>query len=134
MLHATSDGSTLDKRMRATRVGEELEWWNHGVIRLLVSQLCHAVQVWWPWASAVWGEVQFELMMAVLWENMAEPCSFGPPQPPPFPIGKWTQQPYCCQSLVLGCNPVSYMRVQSLLSRGVQSTQLPVKHSSGFCW
>ncbi|KAL0042783.1 hypothetical protein WJX79_011021 [Trebouxia sp. C0005] len=46
------------------------------------------VQVWWPWASAVWGEVQFELMMAILWENMAEPCSFGPQRPPPFPIGK----------------------------------------------
>ncbi|DBA93880.1 TPA: hypothetical protein ACH3X3_013925 [Trebouxia sp. C0006] len=46
------------------------------------------VQVWWPWASAVWGEVQFELVMAILWENMAEPCSFGPQRPPPFPIGK----------------------------------------------
>lgn len=46
------------------------------------------MQVWWPWASAVWGEVQFELMMAILWENLAEPCSFGPRAKPPFPIGK----------------------------------------------
>lgn len=62
---------------------------------LLVDSFCEgkvtswpAMQVWWPWASAVWGEVQFELLMAVLWENMAEPCSFGPQRPPPFPIGK----------------------------------------------
>ncbi|KAL3144165.1 hypothetical protein ABBQ32_003949 [Trebouxia sp. C0010 RCD-2024] len=46
------------------------------------------IEVWWPWASAVWGQIQFELMMAVLWENLAEPCSFGPQRPPPFPIGK----------------------------------------------
>ncbi len=48
--------------------------------------------MWWPWASAVWGEVQFELMMAILWENMAEPCSFGPQRPPPFPIGQYTSK------------------------------------------
>ena len=28
--------------------------------------------------------------MAVLWENMAEPCSFGPQRPPPFPIGQYS--------------------------------------------
>lgn len=66
------------------------------VIRDPVCHSANALQVWWPWASAVWGEVQFELMMAVLWENMAEPCSFGPQRPPPFPIGQYT-----CAALLL---------------------------------
>ncbi len=44
--------------------------------------LVWAAQVWLPWAAAVYGEVQHQLLLAVLCENAAEPCSFGPQAPP----------------------------------------------------
>ena len=44
-------------------------------------------QVWMPWAHLVIGEAQFSTMMAFLWENMYEPCSYGPAPPPLNPIG-----------------------------------------------
>ncbi len=70
------------------------------VICLEVTLGLHGVQIWWPWASAVWGEVQFELMMAILWENLAEPCSFGPKRPPPFPIGTADLPTHCIRAVI----------------------------------
>ena len=46
------------------------------------------LQVWWPWANAVWGELQYALTIGILWENLCEPCSFGLPRAPRFPIGQ----------------------------------------------
>ena len=51
-----------------------------------------SAQVWMPWAHLIVGEAQFRTMMAFLWENMYEPCSFGPPAPPLYPTGV----PRCC--------------------------------------
>jgi hypothetical protein len=45
-----------------------------------------AAQVWLPWAAAVHGEVQQQLLLAALAENAAEPCSFG--RPPPSAAGR----------------------------------------------
>jgi len=42
--------------------------------------------VWLPWAAAVHGEVQQQLLLAALAENAAEPCSFG--RPPPSAVGR----------------------------------------------
>ena len=44
--------------------------------------------MWWPWANAVWGELQYALTIGILWENLCEPCSFGLPRAPRFPIGQ----------------------------------------------
>lgn len=44
------------------------------------------MQVWLPWAAAVYGEVQHQLLMAVLLENAAEASSFA--QPPRSVIGQ----------------------------------------------
>lgn len=44
-------------------------------------------QVWMPWAHLLVAEAQFRTMMAFLWENMYEPCGFGPQAPPACPIG-----------------------------------------------
>lgn len=40
-----------------------------------------------PWASAIFGEAQYQLCLAVLWENACEPGSFGPLSPMWHPIG-----------------------------------------------
>lgn len=34
------------------------------------------------------GELQYELLLAILWENACEPCSFGPREEPLFPFGR----------------------------------------------
>jgi hypothetical protein len=44
-------------------------------------------QVWWPWANAVFGQLQFELLMGVIWENMCEPANFGARARPAVPVG-----------------------------------------------
>lgn len=36
----------------------------------------------------IFGELQYELLLAIFWENAEEPCSFGEEQVPQFPIGK----------------------------------------------
>ncbi|KAK9808775.1 hypothetical protein WJX72_003363 [[Myrmecia] bisecta] len=46
------------------------------------------VQIWFPWVSAVFGEAQYSLLMAIIWSNMAEACSFGPKPKLWHPIGK----------------------------------------------
>ena len=33
------------------------------------------------------GELQFQLLVAIFWENVYEPCSFGRCSAPPAPIG-----------------------------------------------
>ncbi|KAK9809768.1 hypothetical protein WJX73_004442 [Symbiochloris irregularis] len=45
------------------------------------------IQVWVPWANAILGEAQYQLCLAVLWENASEPGSFGPATPMWHPIG-----------------------------------------------
>ena len=44
------------------------------------------MQVWLPWAAAVYGEAQHQLLMAVLLENAAEAGSFA--QPPQSTVGQ----------------------------------------------
>ena len=51
----------------------------------LSVQLC-GMQVWLPWAAAVYGEVQHQLLMAVLLENMAEASAFA--QSPQSTVGQ----------------------------------------------
>lgn len=45
------------------------------------------MQVWIPWANCIAGEVQYQLVLACLWENAYEPSSFGPTPPMWHPIG-----------------------------------------------
>jgi hypothetical protein len=46
------------------------------------------MQISVPWVSAVFGASQYELLLAAFLENLAEPCSFGPKQAPPIPVGR----------------------------------------------
>jgi hypothetical protein len=46
------------------------------------------LQVCIPWVRAVFGELHYELILAALWENAAEPATFGERQPPYYPIGE----------------------------------------------
>ncbi len=46
------------------------------------------MQVWLPCVRAVFGELQYELVLAALWENAAEPPTFAPRPPPYSPIGQ----------------------------------------------
>ena len=48
----------------------------------------HATQVWVPWVSAVFGTLQYELLLGACLENMAERGSFAPRQPPRVPVGR----------------------------------------------
>lgn len=41
-----------------------------------------------PGVDATFGCVEFELLMGIIWENMEEPCSFGPLPRPSIPIGR----------------------------------------------
>ena len=36
----------------------------------------------------VTGELQYELLLGIFWENAYEPCSFGPPDVPLYPFGR----------------------------------------------
>jgi hypothetical protein len=53
-----------------------------------VTQADIRMQVWLPWVRAVFGELQYELVLAALWENAAEPPTFAPCPPPYNPIGQ----------------------------------------------
>ncbi len=62
---------------------------------MLHALLCETLIGWWgcmqisvPWVSAVFGASQYELLLAAFLENLAEPCSFGPKQAPPIPVGR----------------------------------------------
>lgn len=41
-----------------------------------------------PGVDATFGCVEYELLMGIIWENMEEPCSFGPQSRPAIPIGR----------------------------------------------
>lgn len=45
-------------------------------------------QVWCPWVKCMFGELQYELLLAIFWENMYEPSTFGPRKEPLFPFGR----------------------------------------------
>ncbi len=49
----------------------------------------------------IFGELQYEQLLAIFWENAEEPCSFGEEQAPQFPIGK-PKPPTPAQKTVLG--------------------------------
>lgn len=52
-----------------------------------ISSTFVPLQVWIPWASAIAGEVQYQLVLACLWENAYEPSTFGRPVPMWHPVG-----------------------------------------------
>lgn len=65
----------------------------------VLIMLC--LKIWCPWVRCVIGELQYELMLGIFWENMEELSSFGTEDPPLFPYGK-TPRPAPPQSKVLG--------------------------------
>jgi len=57
--------------------------------RLLGVEIGSArVQIWCPWVRCVTGELQYELLLGIFWENAYEPCSFGPEDAPLYPFGR----------------------------------------------
>lgn len=44
--------------------------------------------MWCPWVSCVFGELQYQLLLATLWENGNEPGSFTPEPEPLIPYGR----------------------------------------------
>ena len=49
----------------------------------------------------IFGELQYELLLAIFWENAYEPCSFGAEEPLAFPFGR-VKPPLPPQTTVLG--------------------------------
>ena len=59
------------------------------------------MQIWCPWVRSIFGELQYELLLGIFWENAYEPCSFGAEEPPAFPFGK-AKPPCPPQTTALG--------------------------------